>query len=173
MNYLYQFTLPVFVKSLTALDQLLSKIKGQIASKNIDEASLMEAKLASDMFPFKKQIQIACDNAKGAVARLAGVEIPSHPDTETNVAELQARIKKTLDFLSTFSENSFEKAETQQITLPYFPGKYLSGFDYAREYALPNFFFHMTTAYAILRKEGFDIGKADYMGGLPLKELST
>lgn len=171
MNPLYQFTLPIFTKSLKALDQLIAKIETQLADKNIEESVLMEARLAPDMFPFKKQVQVVCDNAKGAAARLAGTEIPSHPDTEATLEELRARIAKTLNFLATIDESSFADAADRQTTLPYFPGKYMTGFDYAREYALPNFFFHLTTAYAILRKEGFEIGKADYMGGLPLKDV--
>ncbi len=173
MNPIYSFTVPVFEKSLNALDALLGKIQTQMADKQIDEVMLMETRLAPDMFPFKKQVQVACDNAKGSVARLAGIEIPSHPDTETTIDELRARIKKVLDFIATPSEHDFEAASERRITLPYFPGKYMTGFDYAREYAIPNFLFHVVTAYAILRMKGFEIGKADYSGGLPLKDLTT
>ncbi len=172
MNPIYQFTIPVFVKMLTALDGLLLKTANALPTHTISEADLLEARLAADMFPLKKQVQIACDNAKGAAARLSGTEVPVHADDEQTIAELRTRIEKTVAYLATISEASFEGAMDRQVTLPYFPQKYLTGFDYAREQALPNFFFHLTTAYAILRKEGLMIGKADYIGGLPLKELN-
>lgn len=172
MNPLYDFTLPVFVKSLKALDAILVKAEAFLKEKGLSEAALLELRLAPDMFPFKKQVQVVCDNAKGASARLAGMEVPAHPDTEESLSELRARIAKTLEFLATIPESAFADAATHQVTLPYFPGKFMTGFDYTREYALPNFFFHLTTAYALLRKEGMNLGKADYMGGLPLKDLS-
>lgn len=171
MNYIYTFTLPVFVKSLAALDEILVKADAFLKEKGLEESSLLELRLAPDMFPFKKQVQMICDNAKGASARLAGMDVPSHEDTEQSLNELRARIEKTLDFLATIPESAFENAADRQITLPYFPGKYMTGIGYASEYAVPNFFFHLTTAYALLRKEGLAIGKADYLGGLPLKDL--
>jgi hypothetical protein len=170
MNPIYTFTVPVFIKSLKALDALLTKAEGALTEKGLDEATVLEARLAPDMFPLKKQVQVACDNAKGAAARLSGTEIPSHPDDEQTFADLRARIQKTLAFVSQIPEDAFADAANRKATLPYFPGKYMDGLDYAREYALPNFFFHVVTAYAILRKEGFSIGKADYMGGVPLKD---
>jgi hypothetical protein len=172
MNSLYDVTLPVFVKSLGALDSLLEKAQAFVAEKGLDEKTLLEARIAPDMFPFKKQVQIVCDNAKGASARLAGVEVPSHEDNEETLSELRARIKKTQDFLATVAEDSFKEAATRQITLAYFPGKYMTGFDYTREYVLPNFFFHLTTAYDLLRQAGMAIGKTDFLGGsLPLRDL--
>ena len=171
MNATYQFTIPVFTKGLKALEALLSKVETISKEKGMDEAALLEQRLAPDMFPFKKQVQIACDNAKGAGARLSGVEVPKHEDNEASFAELRTRIQKTLAFLETVSEESFTGADERQITLAYFPNVYFTGFDYARDYCLPNFFFHLTTAYAILRKEGFEIGKQDYMGTLPLKPI--
>lgn len=172
MNPLYQFTVPVFVKALKALDAILVKAEAHIAEKHLDEGALLDERLAPDMFPLKKQIQVACDNAKGATARLSGVEVPVHPDEEKTFADLHARIEKTLAFIQSVPEASFEQAADRQVTLPYFPEKYMTGFDYAREYALPNFFFHITIAYALLRKEGLAIGKADFMGGLPLRDIS-
>ncbi len=170
MNELYQFTVPTFQKTLTALNAILAKAQQHVTEKNLDEAMLLDARLAPDMFPLMKQIQIACDNAKGAVARLSGNEVPSHPDEEKTLTELRARIAKTLEYIATIPESAFADAETRHITLPYFPGKFLTGLDYAREYVLPNFFFHTVTAYALLRKEGVTIGKIDYLGGLPLQE---
>ncbi len=170
MNDIYTFTIPIFTKTLTALDGLLTKAEAGLSAKNIQEATLLESRLAPDMFPLKKQIQIACDNAKGAAARLSGMENPVHTDEEQTFADLHARIQKTLDIIKSVPEAAFEGSATRQVVLPYFPGKHLSGLDYAREYAIPNFFFHVTTAYAILRKEGLEIGKADYLGGLSLQE---
>ncbi len=172
MNYLYQFTVPVFQKSLKSLDGLLEKAQAHVAEKGLDEAALLETRMIEDMFPLKKQIQVACDNAKGAAGRLSGGEIPKHEDTEMTIAELRARIAKTLEYLAGISEESFANAETVQATLPYFPGKYMTGFDYAREYAVPNFFFHVVTAYDLLRKSGVSIGKADFSGELPLRDLA-
>lgn len=172
MNPTYQFTVPVFQKSLKALDGLLVKAQAYAAEKQLNEAELLQERLAPDMFPFVKQVQVACDNAKGAAARLSGAEAPSHADEEKTLEELRARIAKTLAYLDTITEASFDGADQRQITLPYFPGKFMHGFDYAREYALPNFFFHVTTAYAILRKHGAQIGKADYMGGLPFQDVA-
>lgn len=173
MNPLYQFTVPTLIKMLRALDGVLGKTQEQVITKQLNETELLETRLTEDMFPLKKQVQVACDTAKGAASRLAGLEIPSHADEEQTIQELRARIAKTLEFLGTFSEDSFKDAAERQITLPYFPGLYLTGWDYGREFVIPNFLFHVTTAYAILRMKGIEIGKADYIGGLPLKPLTT
>ncbi|MBP9762352.1 DUF1993 domain-containing protein [Patescibacteria group bacterium] len=172
MNPLYQFTLPLFVKQLTALDGILVKAQNFVKEQGLSEADLLEKRLAPDMFPLKKQIQIACDNAKGAAGRLSGTEIPVHADDESSFEELRARIQKTLAFVATISEGSCADANERHVVLPYVPGKYLNGFDYAREYAIPNFFFHVVTAYGILRQAGLAIGKTDYMGALPFKDGS-
>jgi hypothetical protein len=166
MSPLYTFTVPIFIKSLGGLKAILEKAKAH----GVDEALLLRDALAPDMFPFVKQVQVACDNAKGATARLAGIEIPAYPDTETTLDELIARIDTTVAFISSVSPDAFADADERRITLPYFAGKYFTGFDYAREYALPNFFFHVTTAYGLVRKAGVPIGKADYMNGLPLHD---
>ena len=173
MNPIYQFTVPVFAKSLKALDGLLGKAQEFVASGKITEEALLNDRLAPDMFPFVKQVQVACDNAKGACARLSGTEIVSHADEEKTLAELRERIAKTLAIVNVTTEESFKDAATQKITISYFPGKFMTGFDYAREYAIPNFYFHVTTAYALMRKMGMEIGKADYMGGLPFNELEA
>lgn len=167
MNPYYNFTVPLFTKALKALDGLLDKA----AASGKDESALLNAQLAPDMFPLKKQVQIASDNAKGVSARLAGVEIPSYEDTEETLVELQARIAKTLEFIASIPESAFEGAAERPVTLPYFPNKYMKGGEYLEQYALANFFFHVTTAYGILRKEGVEIGKADFIGGMPLRDL--
>lgn len=163
----YEFTLPVFIKMLGGLKGTLKKA----SEHGLDENTFLNDRLAPDMFPLVKQVQVATDNAKGAAARLSGTEAPKFEDTETTFAELDARIDKTVEYLKTFTKESFANAEQIQATFSYFPGKYMKGFDYAREYAIPNFFFHVATAYAIIRKNGVEIGKADYMNGLPLQDL--
>lgn len=164
---LYDITVPVFIKMLGGLKTVLAKAGEHAAGNDVD---LLNDKLAPDMFPFVKQVQVATDNAKGAAARLAGVEIPKMDDTESTVAELQARIDKTIEFLKTFKPEQFADAAERQVTLSYFPGKYFKGYDYALEYALPNFLFHVTTAYAIARKRGVEVGKADFINGLSLQD---
>ncbi len=167
MNQYYTFSVPLFTKVLKALDGVLTKA----ATSGKDESTLVNAQLAPDMFPLKKQVQIACDNAKGVSARLAGVEIPSFEDNEETFAELRARIAKTIEFISSIPESAFEGAAERQITLPYFPGKYMTGAEYLEQYALGNFYFHVTTAYGIIRNQGVEIGKADFTGGMPLRDL--
>lgn len=172
MNYIYSFTISLFIKNLNALKHILEKSEEYAREKNIDPNSWLDERLAPDMFPLVKQIQVVCDNAKGAAARLAEVEIPKYEDNEKTFAELKARIDKTIEFLETFSEESFKNAADAKVALSYFPGKYMTGQDYACEYAVPNFLFHMVAAYAILRKNGVPLGKADFINGLPLKDVS-
>jgi hypothetical protein len=167
MDQIFDFTVPVFIKGLTGLKLVLQKA----AEHGLDENALLAERLAPDMFPFVKQVQSATDNAKGCAARLSGQEIPKFEDTETTLVELQARLDKTIAYLRTISKDSFVNAAAVQVVLPYMPGKFMTGFDYAREYALPNFFFHVSMAYAIVRKNGVPIGKADYIAGLPLQDL--
>lgn len=176
MHSLYTFTVPVFLKSLGGLKQVLAKAKAHIAEQGLNEAEFLDKRLASDMFPLVKQVQIACDNAKG-VCRLAGMEPPVHEDTEATIDELLARIDKTMAFLQTLTEASFAGGEDRQIILSYFPkyfpGKYMAGFDFVREQLIPNFFFHFSMAYALVRLQGVEIGKADYINGLPLRDIQA
>jgi hypothetical protein len=166
-NAVYEFTVPVFIKMLGGLKGVLKKA----GEHGLDEAALLNDKLAEDMFPLVKQVQVATDNAKGVVGRLTSVETPKYEDTEATLAELDARIDKTLAFLQTIKKEDFADSESKQVTLPWFPGKFMAAHDYAREYAIPNFFFHVATAYGIVRKNGVQIGKADYMNGIPLQDL--
>lgn len=170
MNDIYTYTVPVFTKILGGLKNVLTKAKEDVAAGKLDEKKLMEDRLAPDMFPFSKQVQIACDNAKGAAARLSGIEAPKFDDTESTLDELIARIDKTLAFLASVKEESFANAAEVKVELPYFAPKWFKGFDYAREYAVPNFFFHVGMAYALIRKNDVAIGKADYMNGLPFQD---
>ncbi|MBI4088204.1 DUF1993 domain-containing protein [Candidatus Kaiserbacteria bacterium] len=174
---LYTITIPPMMKALAALSGILDKLEKHASDKQMDwhppkmqEEALLSSHLISDQFPFIRQVQIACDNAKGGAARLAEIEIPKYEDNEKTVAELKARIDKTMKFLKTIKPDQIIGKEGIKVTLPYWENKHMTGFDYATEYLIPNFYFHVTTAYSILRKNGVDLGKADYMGGLPLKD---
>jgi hypothetical protein len=174
---LYTVTVPPMIKSLTALSGILDKLSAHAGKKQLEwhpagmqEEALLSSRLISDQFPFIRQVQVACDNAKGGAARLAEIEIPKFEDTEKTVAELKARIDKTIAFVKTIKPGQIIGKEGIEISLPYWDGKKMSGFDYATQQLLPNFYFHVTTAYAILRMNGVDLGKSDYMGDLPLKD---
>jgi len=162
---LYDVSIPVFTLSLNNLAAILDKAASHAVNKKIDPKVLPTARLIIDMLPLSSQIQIACDTAKGAAARLAGIEVPKHPDTETTIDELKARVVKTLDFLKTIKPEQLQGAETREIVLQ-FPQTTLkfTGINYLTNFVLPNFFFHVTTAYALLRKNGVDLGKGDFLG---------
>jgi uncharacterized protein len=157
---------PHFVQSLNALSAILDKAIAYGQAKNIKPEVIPQLRLVADMLPFWRQITIACDHAKGASARLAGVEVPSFADTETTLEELKDRIARTVAFIQSIPEGAFAGAGDRTISLKVGPrelsfpaAQYLYGF------ALPNFFFHMTTAYNILRGNGVDLGKRDFIGG--------
>jgi hypothetical protein len=164
---IYDFTIPIFARSLGGLKNVLQKA----SEHGIDESMLLNDRLAPDMYPLARQVQIACDNAKGAAARLSGTEAPKFEDTEKTIAELQARIDKTLAFLSTVTLESFAGASERKITMPYFPNRVFTGFEYVREFSVPNFFFHFVTAYALVRKNGIPISKADYINNPSFKDI--
>jgi uncharacterized protein len=162
---LYDVSIPVFTLSLTNLAAILDKAASHAESKKVDPKVLCASRLIVDMLPLSSQVQIACDNAKGAAGRLAGVEIPKHADTEVTLDELKARVAKTLDFLKTIKPEQLQGAETKEIVLQ-FPQTTLkfTGINYLTNFVLPNFFFHVTTAYALLRKNGVELGKRDFLG---------
>lgn len=159
-------SLDVFARQLSAMQAILGKLAAHCEAKKIDPAAFLNARLYPDMFSFTRQVQIACDFAKVAGARLSGQEPPSHPDTETTIPELQERCGKVIAYLATLDRAAIDAAGAREInfrtgpdssmTLP--GGAYLTGF------ILPNFYFHLTTAYAILRHNGLEIGKRDFMG---------
>lgn len=171
MQNLYVDTKKVLVKSLNGAKHLLEKAEGQMAARGDTAETLLQTRLAPDMFPFVKQVQVLCDNAKGAMARLSGIENPVMEDTETSLQELIARIQKTLDFVAKADEDALRDADSRKIILPYFKDKFLAAEDYARDYVLPNFFFHFSMAYAILRMKGYEIGKTDFIVGLNMQDL--
>jgi len=162
---IYQASVPAFLQTLNALSSILTKAASYAEAKKIDPSVLINARLAPDMFALARQIQIATDHAKGAPARLAGVEIPAYADTETTFAELQARIAKTVDFIKSLKPEQFEGADTREVTLK-IGGQEMKfkGAVYLSHFAFPNFYFHATTAYDILRNNGVDVGKRDFIG---------
>ena len=164
---LYDFTVPAFTLALTNLSKQLDKAHAHAGQKKVDFSVLAESRLIADMRPLTSQVQIACDNAKGCVARLSGVEAPRHEDTEKTYEELKARIAKTLDFIGSVKPEQFAGAETREVVLK-FPNVTLkfNGKDYVTKFALPNFYFHTATAYAVMRKNGVELGKADYLGNI-------
>lgn len=161
---MYQASVPAFRKHLSALDALLDRAARYAEAKKIDATVLLNARLYPDMFNFTRQVQEACDFAKGASARLAGIPVPSVPDTEATIPELKARIAKTLAFIETIKPDQMEGSEKRTIALKVGPNDMsFPGEEYLLHFALPNFYFHCTTAYAILRHNGLDIGKRDFM----------
>jgi hypothetical protein len=162
---MYQASAPRFANILRNLSAILDKAQAHCAAKKIDPAALTAYRLYPDMFPFTRQVQIACDTAKGAVARLAGVEIPKHEDTEQTLADLKARIAKTLDFVDSVPASKIDGSEEKEIVLQMRSGeRRFKGLQYLLGHAYPNFYFHVTTAYNILRHNGVEIGKADFIG---------
>jgi len=162
---MYQASVPRFANTLSNLSRILDKAQAHVEARKLDPAALTAFRLYPDMFPFTRQIQIACDAAKGACARLAGVENPSYSDAEQTLVELKARIAKTVDFVGSFKPDQIDGSEEKDITLK-LGGKDVTfkGMQYLCGHALPTFYFHVTTAYNILRHNGVEIGKRDYIG---------
>ncbi|MBP7065803.1 DUF1993 family protein [Ferrovibrio sp.] len=162
---IYQASVPVFLRGLDRLAVFLTKGEEFAAAQGIALSELAEARLAPDMYPLIRQIQSASDAAKGGGARLAGIAPPSMPDTETTFPELQARVAKTVDFLNSLLPAQFEGAETRRVVVPTRVKELeFSGADYLLGFAIPNFYFHVTTAYGILRHKGVPLGKMDFLG---------
>jgi hypothetical protein len=164
---LHAASVPVLVHSLTALSALLAKAEAHATAQRIDPNALLQARLYPDMFPLARQVQIACDMAKAGGCRLAQMEVPSHPDTETTFPELQARVQKVIDLLKNIPASAIDGGEDRIVTLKV-AGNEMSftGADYLVRWVNPNFFFHLTTAYALLRHNGLPIGKRDYLGSV-------
>ena len=162
---MYSHSIPALQLGLTNLSALLDKAAAHADARKIDGKVIADARLILDMFPLKRQVQIACDTAKGAAARLAGVEMPSHEDVEATIPELKARIAKTLAFIDTVPADKFAGAETRDIVLK-FPSITMNfnGSSYLTTFVLPNFYFHVMAVYSILRTNGVDVGKNDYLG---------
>ncbi|MEZ4231636.1 MAG: DUF1993 domain-containing protein [Polyangiaceae bacterium] len=168
---LYDAVVPQTIKMLKNLEQWLEKASAHAEAKGFDVATLLGARLAPDQYPLLKQIQAACDAAKFAAARVAGKDPPKHPDTEQTWEEIRGRIRSVLDYLQGFKPADFAGADDRVVPLGFLPGKGALAGNYLNEMALPNFYFHLVTAYAILRHNGVDVGKRDFIGGLELVDL--
>jgi len=164
---MYGASVPVFVRNLDNLLAWLDKAQAHAEARKFDTGNYLGLRLAPDMLPFAKQIQIVSDTAKGCAARLAGVEIPKWDDTEATLDELRERIRRTLDYVQSLPAAGFEGSEAREVALPMRSGETyrFTGQRYLQHWALPNFYFHMTTAYALLRHAGVELGKQDYLRG--------
>lgn len=162
---MYQASVPVFVRMLTNLSAILKKGEAHAQGKKIDPAVFTGARLAPDMFPLVRQVQIASDQVKGCAARLAGIEVPKYEDNEQSFADLYARIDKTIAYLKSVKPAQIDGSEDRNVQLPVRDKTItLKGYDYLFNRVYPNFYFHVTTAYAILRHNGVEIGKGDFLG---------
>jgi len=164
---LYDFSVPALTRGLTNLSAILDKAAAHAAAKKFDSIVLAQSRLFPDMYALTQQVQIACDTAKGAAARLAGIEAPKHEDNEATLDELKARIAKTLDFLKTVTAAQLQGAENRSIELK-FPSRTMrfTGAAYLTDFVLPNFYFHSSIVYALVRKAGVEVGKRDFLGAI-------
>jgi len=164
---IYDISIPVLIRGLTNLAGIIDKAAAHAEAKKIDPLVLAQSRLYPDMLPFTRQIQIACDISKGCAARLAGIEIPKHEDNEVNLADLKQRVAKTLDFLRSVPAAKLAGAESRAIEIKS-PTRTLNftGLGYLTGFVLPNLYFHETVAYALLRHNGVELGKADFLGSL-------
>jgi hypothetical protein len=162
---LYDASVPVYTQMLGALDRILEKAQAYAQARGFDDRVLVQSRLFPDMLPLASQVRIACDAARGGTARLAGVEVPKYDDTEQTIAELRDRIARTLAFIGGVPRESIEGQEERDIAIPLRDRRIeMKGQAFLLHWSLPNFFFHVTTAYDILRHNGLEIGKSDYLG---------
>jgi len=168
---LYSASVPQITKMLQNLDRWLASAEENAKKRSFDPNVLLASRLAPDQYPLVRQVQAACDAAKFAAARLSGKAPPAHPDTEATMDELHARIRAVVEYLGTFTAADFEGAEARDVVLPFMPGKGMKGEDYLTEMALPNFYFHVNMAYAILRHNGVPLGKVDYIGSMKMHDM--
>lgn len=166
---LYEITVPQSIKMLKNLNAILGKAAAHAETKKFDVQILLNARLAPDQFPLLKQIQIVTDTAKLCASRLSGVAAPVHDDKETTLPELTSRIESVVQYLNKFTAKDFTGAEEKKISQPRWEGQFLTGYEFALQHAIPNLYFHIATAYSILRHNGVDIGKKDFLGELPFK----
>lgn len=165
---LYEATIPTFLHTLTSLKAIMEKAVAHAEARKFDVNVFVNTRLYPDMLPLSRQVQIASDAAKGAAARLSGTEPPKFEDNETTMAELLARVTKTVDYLQSFKAEQFAGADDRVITIKTQRATFnFKSADFVRHWALPNFFFHVTTAYALLRHGGVEVGKADFLGNIP------
>jgi hypothetical protein len=161
---------PQYAKMLRNLDRWLDKAAAYAKAKNFEVDTLVHARLAPDQYSLDRQIQSACDTAKFSASYLSGKEPPVHPDTEKTIAELHARIKSCISFLETITAADVEGGEARKVAPKWLKGKWVKGDQFLMQLSQPNFYFHVTTAYAILRHNGVDLGKTDFIGAVPTHE---
>jgi uncharacterized protein len=167
---LSQACVPVFEIGLNALSGVLDKTAAYAAAKKIDPSVLLNWRLAPDMFALARQVQVTCDHAKNGAARLAGVEAPKFEDNETTIEQLKQRLAKTVAYLKTLDGKAIDASAEREVSFPLGQGKgYMSGGDYLNHFVLPNFYFHLTAAYAVARHCGVEAGKRDFMGARPIR----
>ena len=167
---LYEITVPQFTKMLHNLNLMMDKAVLNSVERKFEMDVLLNSRLAPDQFNFIRQVQIACDTAKFYAARMTGKEAPAHEDTEKTLPELKARIETVIGYLNSFKAEDFKGAEERKISQPRWEGKYLTGFEFATQHAIPNVYFHVATAYSILRHNGVPVGKKDFLGEMPYKK---
>ncbi len=167
---IYEMTNTMFVKALENLSQMLDKASLYAETKKFDMEVLFQSRLAPDQFPMVRQIQIACDTAKLGASRLTGKEVKSHDDSEKTLSEVKARVASVIEILKSMKVADYADAETRKITTPRWNGEHMVGTDFALHHMIPNFYFHVTTAYAIMRHNGVEVGKKDFLGALPMRK---
>lgn len=170
-NTVYEITTQQMVRSLQGLSGCLEKANHHALERKISFEVLLQARLIADQFPLVRQIQSTCDVAKLCASRLSGKQAPVDPDTEKTFEQVQMRIAKTTTYLESFTENDFAQFEQKKAQFPWYPGHFLEGKDYFEQFVIPNFYFHLTTAYSIMRANGVLLGKADFLSSLPFKKL--
>ena len=167
---MYFETIKQLQKMLRNFSAMLDKASQYAESRSFNSANYLTARLAPDMFPFARQVQSICDGAKYGAARLAGKEAPRHEDNEQTLAELQTRLKSVIEYIDTYKAEDFAGAAERRIVLPWMKGQHILGQDYLMEFMNPNFYFHLSMAYALLRQAGVAVGKLDYLGNLNIKQ---
>jgi hypothetical protein len=167
---LFEMTVPQFTKMLHNLSLIIDKAAVNATERKFEMDVLLNARLAPDQFNFIRQVQIACDTAKLFASRMSGKDAPVQEDTEKSLPELKARIESVIGYLNSFKPEDFKGAEERKISQPRWEGKYVTGLEFATQHAIPNMFFHITTAYSILRTNGVPVGKKDYLGPMPYKQ---
>ncbi len=167
---LFDETIPTSLKYLDNLDAWLDAGVAHAKAKNFEFAVLLHSRMTPDQYPLIRQISAGCDQAKAVAARVSGKEPPKHPDTEQTLEEIRARIQTVRDYLRTFSPKDFEGAETRLVPLAFAPGAFMLAPDFVRQLAMPNFYFHMTLAYQLLRANGVPLGKTNYIGHLDIRK---
>jgi hypothetical protein len=167
---IYDLTNAQFVRMLRNFSAILDKAAQYAETKKFDVGVLLQSRLAPDQFNFIRQVQIMCDTAKKGAAQLTGKEPPVHPDTEQTLPEVRARIESVISYLEKFAPTDYAGAEERRISQPRWEGQYLTGKEFATHHLIPNFYFHFATGYSILRHNGVDVGKKDYLGKMPFKK---